>query len=149
VIIGGTFEILHRGHLTLVKRAFELGEVTIGLTSDRLAEKLKKRKFKNFKERKRKLEVFIKKELSVKAKILKIENKLGPTLKEDFDYIVVSPETKKTALLINEKREKLGKKPIEIIKINFALAENGKPISDSRILKGEIDRQGKLLPKNK
>jgi len=47
--------------------------------------------------------------------------------------------------LLNEERKKTGKKSLKIIKINFVLAEDGKPISDSRILKGEIDRQGKLL----
>jgi len=146
-VIGGTFETLHKGHLTLLKRAFELGSVFIGLTSDEMAERLKKRKVKNFKERKKELERVIEKEFSIKPKIVKIEDRFGPTLKKDFDYIVVSPETEKTALLINEKRKKLGKKPIEIVKVNFVLAENEKPISDSRILKGKIDRQGRLLEK--
>ena len=145
VVIGGTFETLHKGHLTLLKRAFELGSVFIGLTSDEMAERLKKRKVKNFKERKKELERVIENEFSIKPKIVKIEDKFGPTLKKDFDYIVVSPETEKTALLINRKRKKLSKKPIEIVKVNFVLAEDEKPISDSRILKGEIDRQGKLL----
>jgi len=62
-------------------------------------------------------------------------------LKENFDFIVVSPETYKTALLINKERDKRGKKPIKIVKIDFVLASDGKPISSTRILKGEIDRQ--------
>ncbi len=145
VVIGGTLETLHKGHLALLKRAFELGSVFIGLTSDEMAEKLKKRKVKSFKERKKELERLIEKEFSIKPEIFKIEDKFGPTLREDFDYIVVSPETKKTARLINRKRKKLGKKPIEIVKVNFVLAQNGKPISDQRILKGEIDKKGRLL----
>lgn len=144
VIIGGTFETLHKGHLTLFKRAFELGEVLIGLTSDKMAERQRKRKVKDFKERKRDLEGFLQKEFSIKPKIVKIEDKFGPALKGDFDYIIVSPETEKTAVMLNEKRIKRGKKPLKIVKIGFVLAEDGKPISDSRILGGEIDSEGKI-----
>lgn len=147
VVVGGTFETLHKGHLALFKRAFELGEVFIGLTSDEMAERQRKRKVKDFKERKRDLEDFLQKEFSIKPKLRKIEDKFGPALKEDFNYIVVSPETYKTAIILNKKREKRGKKPLKIVKINFVLAEDGKPISDSRILKGEIDRAGKLCKK--
>ena len=141
VVVGGTFDILHRGHEVLLKKAFALGKVTIGLTSNVLARKVKKRKVRDFKYRKRELEDFIKKEFKVKPKIIKIEDKFGSTLKEDFDFIVVSPETYKTALLINKEREKRGKKPIKIVKIKFVLAQDRKPISSTRILKGEIDRQ--------
>ncbi len=145
VVVGGTFETLHLGHMALLKRAFGLGETFIGLTSDEMAGKQKDRKVKNFKERKKNLEDFIKKEFSVVPNIVKIEDKFGPALKEDFDYIVVSPETYETAVLLNEEREKTEKKPIEIVKVDFVLAEDGKPISDSRILKGEIDKAGKII----
>lgn len=145
VVVGGTFNILHKGHKALLRKAFELGETTVGLTSDIMAKKIKKRKVESFKYRKKELEDFIEKEFKVKPRIIKIENKFGPTLKENFDYIVVSPETYKNAVLINKKRKKRNKKPIKIVKIKFVLAEDGKPISSTRILKGEIDREGKLL----
>jgi len=161
VVVGGTFDIFHEGHKAFLRKAFALveedkssslpfavarvGEVTIGLTSNTLAKNTKKRRVKDFKYRKKELEDFIKKEFKVKPKIVKIEDKFGPTLKEDFDYIVVSPITYPTAALINRKRQKRNKKPIKIVKIEFVLAEDGKPISSTKILKGEIDRQGKLL----
>ncbi len=147
VVLGGTFETLHKGHQALFKKAFELGEVVIGLTSDQMAKKHKKRKVRDFGKRKNALEKFIKREFSIRPKIVKIEDEFGPTLKEDFDYVVVSPETHKTAVMLNEERKKRGKKPLKIVKVNFVLTEDGKPISDSRILMGEIDRAGKLLYK--
>ncbi|HUV80946.1 MAG TPA: pantetheine-phosphate adenylyltransferase [Patescibacteria group bacterium] len=147
VIIGGTFDVLHAGHKSLLKRAFSLGKVTIGLTSNRMAEKTKKRKVRNFQNRKRELEKFIKKELKSGFKIIKIEDKFGPTLKEDFDYIVVSPATYKTAQLINRKRRKINRKPMKIVRIKFVLAENGKSVSAIQILNGLMTEEGKLVKK--
>jgi pantetheine-phosphate adenylyltransferase len=147
VILGGTFDILHKGHETLLKKAFSLGKVTIGLTSDQFAKRLKKRKVNKFSQRKRNLEKFILKKFKRKAKIVKIDDIFGPTLKEDFDFLVVSRETFKNGLKINGERKKLGKKPIKIVKIKMVLAEDGKPISCTRIRKGEIDSEGKILRK--
>ena len=39
VALGGTFDPVHDGHRKLFSRAFELGDVTVGLTSDELAPK--------------------------------------------------------------------------------------------------------------
>lgn len=135
VVLGGTFDILHKGHKVLLRKAFELGEVAIGLTSNIMAREIKRRKVKDFKYRKKELEDFIRKEFKVAPKIIKIEDKFGPTLKKDFDYIVVSPATYSTAVLINQKRQKIKKKPIKIIKIKFILDGGGRPISTTRILK--------------
>jgi pantetheine-phosphate adenylyltransferase len=135
VVVGGTFDILHQGHKVLLRKAFGLGKVIIGLTSDKMAKKFKRRKIKSFKQRKKELEEFIKKNFSKKAKIIKIEDKFGPTLKKDFDYIVVSPATYKTAVLINKERQKRKKKPIKIVKIKFVLDKEGKPLSATKLSK--------------
>ncbi len=145
VIIGGTFNVLHKGHKAFLRKAFELGQVTIGLTSNKMAVSLRKEEVKDFKDRKRELEDSIAQDFSIKAKIVKIEDKFGPTLKKDFNYIVVCPLTYPVAVLINGERQKRNRKPIEIVKIEFVLADDGKPISSTRILEGEIDRQGKIL----
>ena len=144
VVIGGTFDVLHKGHRLLLDRSFALGKVFIGLTSDKMVRKTKERKIRPFEERKRKLCSFIRKTYKAEPEIIKIEDIFGPTLKEDFDYIVVSPETFKTAILINGIRKKQKKNPIKIVKIKFVLAEDGKPISATRISRGEIDKEGKL-----
>jgi len=137
--------MLHKGHKAFLRKAFELGKVTIGLTSNKMAASLRREEVKDFKDRKKELEDSIVEDFSAKAKIIKIEDKFGPTLEEDFDYIVVCPSTYPTAVLINQERQKRNRKPIEIVKIEFVLTDDGKPISSARILKEEIDRQGKIL----
>lgn len=134
VVLGGTFDVLHEGHKALLKRALSLGDtLLIGLTSDRMAGLRRNRKVRSFQERKEDLEKFIE-NFSIPAKIIMINDEFGPTLKEDFDYIVVSPETYKNAALINEERQKIGKKPIEIVKVDFILDGDGEPLSATKIL---------------
>ncbi|MFH1401912.1 MAG: phosphopantetheine adenylyltransferase [Parcubacteria group bacterium] len=145
VVVGGTFDLLHAGHKALLKRAFESGEVSVGLVSDEMARKTKSRPVGSFESRKKELADFIEKETKKPAAIFRIDDKFGFTLKEDFDYIVVSPETYENALEINIEREKINKKLIEIIKIDSVLAQDQKPISSTRIYHGEINREGKIL----
>lgn len=134
VVLGGTFDVLHEGHKALLKRALSLGDtLLIGLTSDRMANLRRNRKVRSFQERKEDLEKFIE-NFSIPAKIIMIDDEFGPTLKEDFDYIVVSPETYKNAVLINKERQKIGKKPIEIVKVDFILDGDGEPLSATKIL---------------
>lgn len=144
VAVGGTFEPLHDGHKALLKRAYELGNVFIGLTSDDLA----KHRYKDtgpYEERKKCMKQYIQGELNSQANIQKLNEPYGPTISEHFDYIVVSPETYPVAMKINLIREDKGLRPIEIVKIDFVLAQDGKPISSTRIKNGEIDEHGVLL----
>ncbi len=145
VVIGGTFDILHDGHKALLRKAFELGEVAVGLTSDIMAREMKNREVQGFEYRKKELEDFIRGEFKAEPEIVKIEDKFGFTLEKNFDYIVVSPETCETAQLINVERQRKKKKPIKIVEIKLVLAEDGKPISSKRISREKIDRKGRLL----
>jgi pantetheine-phosphate adenylyltransferase len=149
VAVGGTFDELHRGHKVLLLKAFEVGtRVMIGLCTDEFAEKLgKPHVTAPHEERLRDLKAFLSDYgFSEKAEIIPLNDPYGPTLAESpIEALVVSEETRPTALKINEKRRKTGLPPLTIVTINMVPAENCAPISTTRIRKGEIDREGHLL----
>ncbi len=149
VAIGGTFDPLHDGHKELLKRALQLAEddensVVVGLTSDEMACK-RHRTVLSYNVRKANLMQYIEREFNRDVKIFKIDDSYGATLTEDFDYIVVSPETYPVAEEINNKRVEADMKPIEISRVECVLAEDGGSISSTRIKKGEIDKHGRLI----
>ena len=151
VCIGGTFNILHSGHKLLIVKAFDLagktGSVFIGLTSGELINN--KKNVKSLEERKKNLKQYLSKKGFLDRAIIKpITDKYGPSIDEEFDAIVISPETKKTAEDINYQRILREKKPLIIIEIPFILADNGLPISSSRIKNKEIDANGRILKKD-
>jgi len=146
VALGGTFEPLHEGHKRLIDVAVKLGgsNLMIGVTCDEMARK-RLRSVLPFEVRVENLRRYFLRRYGFEPEIVKICDPYGKTLEIDFEYIVVSPETYKTARMINEKRVKMGKRPIKIVVVDFVLAEDGKPISSTRIKKGEIDRYGRLI----
>ncbi len=146
VALGGTFEPLHEGHKKLIDVAIRLGgrDITIGITSDRMA-RARIRSVLPFSIRAENVRQYIMRKYGFEPEIVKITDPYGKTLEVDFDYLVVSPETYEMALRINEKRLELGKRKIKIVKVDWVLAEDGKPISSTRIKRGEIDRYGKVI----
>jgi pantetheine-phosphate adenylyltransferase len=151
VCIGGTFNILHNGHKKLIDTAFQIagknGSVFIGVTTGGITSK--KTSIKTYEERKDILIKYLKKKGFFKKAIIKpITNKYGPSIDKEFDAIIVSAETFTTAEEINKKRNEKGKKPLEIIKIPLILADDGIPISSTRINKKEIDIDGRILSKD-
>ena len=153
VAVGGTFEYLHDGHKKLIEKAFSIankGIVHIGLTSNEMA-KLKMRRVEDYSIRKTNLLKYIE-SISIKGiqySIIELNDAYGTTLTVDYDYIIVSPETYSFSLKINELRNNLGKKEIKILKIESVMAEDGIPISSTRISNREIDIHGKLINKSK
>ena len=146
--IGGTFDTLHDGHKRLLKKVFELskgGEIVIGVTSDTMARASRNREVLPYKARVKNIKEYMHKEYGIEVRIVELADRYGSTLDEDFDYIVISPETYPVALKINELREARGKKPIKIVKVEHVKAADGKAISSTRIKAGEIDQHGTLL----
>lgn len=151
VALGGTFDPIHDGHRALFHRAFELGDVTVGLTSDDLAPQTRQedRYVRPFSERKADLEAElddVAAEFDREFTIRRLEEPTGIATEEPFDVLVVSPETRAGGKRINEIREKRGMEPLRIEVVDHVLAADGDPISSTRIVLGEIDEHGNLTP---
>lgn len=143
VALGGTFETIHRGHRALLERAFEAGDfVIIGLTSNKMLDK----EASPYRERYARLKDNLEKCGHKDFEIVMLNDKYGPaSLEDDIDAIVVSEETLPNANEINRIREMNNLAILEIIILPLVLAEDKNPISSTRILKGEIDAEGRIL----
>lgn len=148
VVLGGTFDRLHKGHKVFLDTAFKIGQtVFIGITSDQMCKSKKLNELiQPFEQRLASLKKYLKKKgVLHKSNIFKLHDIYGKALEPEMEAIVVTDETLSNALKINEKRNEKCLDKLEIVKVPFVMAEDGKRISSYRIRKGEIDPQGNLL----
>ncbi|ELY67078.1 phosphopantetheine adenylyltransferase [Natrinema versiforme] len=150
VALGGTFDPVHDGHRRLFERAFELGDVTVGLTSDELAPKTRDvdRRVRSYDERNADLETELESiaaDYDREFEVRKLESPTGIATEPQYDYLVVSPETREGGERINEIRRERGHDPLEVVVVPHVLADDGDIISSTRIVKGEIDEHGNIV----
>ena len=148
VAVGGTFDHFHRGHEALISKCFEVGrKVIIGITSDSFAAKLEKHADQPYDERIAALKSFLSSKFPKRRyEVQKLEDYFGPAvIEEDVQAMVVTEETAPRVGMANKERSKRGLKPLETIIIDFFTAQDGRPISSTRIRRGEIDKEGKVL----
>ena len=144
--MGGTFDILHQGHVALLSKAFELSEKTIiGLTSDQLATKKGKKLWNDYSTRLENLIDLIEKKFpNSNFYISKLDNDFGPAiLKDDVEALIVSEETAYQIDILNKKRKEKNLPPVQGIIVPMVMAEDGTRISSTRIRNSEIDPEGK------
>ncbi len=148
VATGGTFDIIHKGHLTLLSNAFDISDkVIIGLTSDELAEKKGKLSINKYEKRLKNLTQVISKEFPNSSfQISKLNNDFGPAvLEKGVEALVVSDEKSNQGTVLNQLRAEKKLSPVKIITVPMFLAKDGKRISTTRIKNSEIDAEGNLL----
>ena len=144
--VGGTFNVIHKGHELLFETAFSVGdELEVGLTSDDFARRSRKVDVVPYFERKSNLARFLER-YGKPYEIVMISDMLGTAAtSEKMDAIVVSPETRGNADAINDERRKNGLRQLKVFCIREVKADDSEPISATRIVKGEIDKDGRLL----
>ena len=147
VAMGGTFDVIHDGHMALLNKSFSISsKVIIGLSSDQLAAKRGKNLVNDYSTRLSSLESVIEKSFPNSSyEISKLENDFGPAAIEgSVKALVVSEETSDKGLHLNELRAEQNMPPVEIVVVPIVLAKDGKAISSTRIKNSEIDSSGNL-----
>ena len=147
VAMGGTFDIVHSGHIALLDKAFSISsKVIIGLSSDQLAKKRGKNLTSDYPKRLSLLKSVIEKNFPNSSyEISKLENDFGPAVIEgSVKALVVSEETSDKGIRLNELRVERDLSPVRIVVVPMVLAKDGKAISTTRIKNFEIDDSGNL-----
>ena len=147
VAMGGTFDIIHAGHIALLNKSFSISsKVIIGLSSDQLAVKRGKNLANSYSKRLSSLKDVIEKNFPNSSyEISKLENDFGPAVIEgSVKALIVSEETSSKGVKLNELRAESNLLPVEIVVVPMVLAKDGKAISSTRIKNSEIDSSGNL-----
>ncbi len=148
VAMGGTFDVIHKGHITLLSEAFSSStKVIIGLTSNEWASKKGKNLLNDFDERLEKLVKTIEKNFpNASFEISKLDNDFGPAvLEKKVQALVVSDETSNQGEVLNLLRKQKNLSPVDVVVVPMVLAKDGNKISTTRIKNQEIDYDGNLL----
>ena len=147
VAMGGTFDIIHAGHVALLTKSFSISsKVIIGLSGDQLATKRGKNLINDYPKRLSSLKDVIEQNFPNSSyEISELENDFGPAVIEgSVKALVVSEETNSKGLRLNELRADRNLPPVEIVIVPMVLAKDGKAISSTRIKNSEIDNSGNL-----
>ena len=147
VAMGGTFDVIHSGHMALLNKAFSISsKIIIGLSSDQLAAKKGKKLVNGYSKRLSSLKDVIEERFPNSSyEISKLENDFGPAVIEgSVKALVVSKETSSKGVKLNELRMERNLPPVEIVVVPMVLAKDGKAISSTRIKNSEIDSNGNL-----
>ena len=148
VATGGTFDVIHRGHLSLLSTSFEISDsVIIGLTGDDLAKRRGKKTLNDYQKRLENLNTILSKEFPNSSFVIsKLENDFGPAvLERNVGALVVSAETHSQGNVLNKLRAERNLSPVDIVVVPMFLAKDGDRISTTRIKNSEIDTEGNLL----
>lgn len=137
--LGGSFDHLHDGHKLLIKTALKVAKkAVIGLTTDKLLKHKKyASKIQSYTARRKALIAFLKDLGEEKrVEIVPLNDPYGPPVHEEqYEALVVSQETYKTAVKMNEMREEKGFEPLILVVIPLLKDKQEKKLSSTNIRK--------------
>lgn len=142
---GGTFDIIHRGHRTLLSAALNgYDHVIIGLTTDGFAARRGKVPLNPYSVRFKNLRGIIRSEFpDSSCEICPLEDVFGPAvLRESVDALVVSEETANQGEVLNRMRAEKGLGPVRVVVVPMVHAADGNPISTTNIRNNLMDVDG-------
>lgn len=148
VAMGGTFDVFHKGHRVLLETAFRDGDefVQVGVTSDTLANSSRDRRVRSQDERLASVREFLDaRGWSARGRVVSIDHAFGFALEPEWDTIVVTPETMPNAERINAARTDRGHPPLAVRVAPLVLADDGRPVRATRVVRGEVSPEGELL----
>ena len=152
VALGGTFDVFHKGHERLLSAAFKLSQkVIIGITSDQLVKTLgKSHPVEAYSTRAHNVRRFLSThKWDRRGEIHRLDNPFGPAaIRKNLEAVIVTPDTITSGRKLNAARQADGLTQLLIQTVQFAIARDGKPISSTRVRKGDIDRRGRILHKS-
>ena len=142
-LIGGTFDRFHKGHISLINQSLRhCKRLEIWITSDTIAN-IKDPRIKSWKERHEDILSYFKNNYTSKIIFGKLEDSFGPATSHDSaEVIFCTKDNIKNCEDINLKRLQNSLPELKIIELELENAWDKRPISSSRIRRGEIDRNG-------
>ena len=145
---GGTFDVLHKGHMIMLATSFEKSDsVIIGVCTDKMAFKKGKKLQNTYDVRLANLREALKKNFpDAEYSTSPLEDDFGPAvLQGKVEALVASEETSHKVKELNSKRAKIGLPVVSIVEVPMVKAYDGEPISSTRIRCGEVDSEGRRL----
>lgn len=140
VLVAGSFEFLHPGHLALLKEAWNIGEVYVVVSRDRNFERFKGRK-PALNERER-LEVIESVKYVAKAVLGDESDYIKPIINIKPDVVMLGPDQWITPEKLREELEKRGLKNTKVIKFERRI----EPYSSTSIFNALRNRLCNNLP---
>lgn len=150
VVLGGTFDHLHRGHRQLLEAAFQYGRpVWIGLTTDGYLAAHRKplgSRIGAYAKRRRRLGAYLRHTFpAAQWRITPLADTLGRSDRPEVGILVASVESRAGARAVNRRRRGRGLDPVRVRLIPLVTGPDGLVVSSRRIRAGLIDGEGRRL----